>query len=334
MKECAATECDGSDSIPFVCNECGEQFCSEHRLPENHSCQPLMQTDADSGNILSTGLQNKRERERGPTKKLPNKPKSFSSNPKAKSNQRFWATWLPRFVGVALLFSILTILLVGFTPASMPNGVPPQVAETVENAGAAASAFVANLTNTSHDKDTGQDGSTQTSSEGSKLDGSSTNITAEPDTTSPIDVARVERLVHQNVNSERQSQELDTLSFDSDLQEIARYHSEDMAKGDYFAHTAPDGETMGTRYNEFNYQCGVSIGSNRDATGAENIFSMSFSGPHYSEETIATEAVNGWMNSPGHRENILKEYWKNEGIGVYVEEEDGKTKVYITQNFC
>lgn len=40
------------------------------------------------------------------------------------------------------------------------------------------------------------------------------------------------------------------------------------------------------------------------------------------------------MNSTGHRKNILRDYWQNEGIGVYFVEIDGKARVYATQNFC
>ena len=48
-------------------------------------------------------------------------------------------------------------------------------------------------------------------------------------------------------------------------------------------------------------------------------------------EGLAQKAVNGWMNSKGHRENILKASYDRTGIGVAVAE-DGK--VYFTQNFC
>ena len=50
------------------------------------------------------------------------------------------------------------------------------------------------------------------------------------------------------------------------------------------------------------------------------------------EEAIATQFVDMWMNSDGHRQNILTERWNNEGIGVYYDSEDGE--VYATQNFC
>jgi uncharacterized protein YkwD len=55
---------------------------------------------------------------------------------------------------------------------------------------------------------------------------------------------------------------------------------------------------------------------------------------HYdwnSEGKIAETTVQGWMNSRGHRKNILFSHWRSEGIGVAIAP-DGK--VYITQNFC
>jgi len=48
------------------------------------------------------------------------------------------------------------------------------------------------------------------------------------------------------------------------------------------------------------------------------------------EEEIAKQTVDGWMNSKGHRENILSGF-HSEGIGVAVASDD---KVYITENFC
>lgn len=55
---------------------------------------------------------------------------------------------------------------------------------------------------------------------------------------------------------------------------------------------------------------------------------------HDSEQDIAEGLVNQWMNSTGHRENILRPYWENEGIGIYIIEVDGETRIYATQTFC
>ncbi|MFW5905449.1 MAG: AN1-type zinc finger domain-containing protein [archaeon] len=38
---CADPECPGSDALPYECRRCGREFCSDHRLPENHDCSGL-----------------------------------------------------------------------------------------------------------------------------------------------------------------------------------------------------------------------------------------------------------------------------------------------------
>ncbi|MCT9096663.1 CAP domain-containing protein [Haloarchaeobius sp. HME9146] len=151
---------------------------------------------------------------------------------------------------------------------------------------------------------------------------------------SGVDAGELERLVHQAVNDRRTDRGLSPLTHQPGLREIARYHSRDMSREGYFAHTAPDGETMGDRYDRFGYDCRVDRGDGYYATGAENIYKTQFGGTGYSEAALADRVVDGWMNSDGHRENILQDYWQNEGIGVAVVEEDGMTTVYVTQNFC
>jgi uncharacterized protein YkwD len=53
-----------------------------------------------------------------------------------------------------------------------------------------------------------------------------------------------------------------------------------------------------------------------------------------SQEKIAVTTVQGWMKSPGHRENILPPYFKSEGIGIFINTADTDGRVYVTQNFC
>jgi uncharacterized protein YkwD len=53
-------------------------------------------------------------------------------------------------------------------------------------------------------------------------------------------------------------------------------------------------------------------------------------GPTISATELAERVVDGWMDSPGHRENILTNQFKGEGIGVY-SRPDGT--VFVTQNF-
>jgi ribosomal protein L37AE/L43A len=101
---------------------------------------------------------------------------------------------------------------------------------------------------------------------------------------------------------------------------------------------------MSDRYDRFGYECRVEISGDRYTTGAENIaYTRSDSNvqtesglENYgnNETAIARGLVNQWMNSSGHRENILRSYWQSEGIGVAIEDVNGETRVYATQNFC
>jgi hypothetical protein len=49
-----------------------------------------------------------------------------------------------------------------------------------------------------------------------------------------------------------------------------------------------------------------------------------------SQDEIAQSTVQGWMNSPGHHDNILRSTWDTEGIGVAISGD----KVYITEDFA
>lgn len=163
-------------------------------------------------------------------------------------------------------------------------------------------------------------------------------------TDSELNRTKIELKVHQFVNQERRERGLSPLEFDKGLREIARYHSRDMAVNGYFAHTAPDGESMEDRYDKFGYSCRVNIGGDRYMTGGENIAytyayttidtkwgEVSYDG---NETKIARGIVKQWMHSAGHRKNILRPYWNAEGIGIYIIEVDSGTRVYATQNFC
>jgi len=124
--------------------------------------------------------------------------------------------------------------------------------------------------------------------------------------------------IHDEVNERRQQQGMDNLSFNDDLREVARYHSRDMTYRDYVSHTGPDGESVSDRYQQFALDC----------TGGENIHFN----PEYgsSESEVAKSVVSAWMESQGHRENILRSEYNTEGIGVHTEDGD----LAVTQNFC
>lgn len=162
----------------------------------------------------------------------------------------------------------------------------------------------------------------------------------------PINRSAIEHQIHHFINEERAERGLNPISFTEDLREVARYHSRDMADGRYFAHESPSGQDFAGRYEKFGIDCSVRVSPNMKSGGAENIaYTYADSDirtddgrtiNHERNETkIARGLVNQWMNSPGHQENILQSYWNNEGIGIAItEDEEGRTIVYATQNFC
>lgn len=99
------------------------------------------------------------------------------------------------------------------------------------------------------------------------------------------------------VNAERAKQGLAALKSDSRLAEIAQKKAEDMAKNGYFSHTSP---TYGSAFDMLK-----AAGYTYKAAG-ENI-AMG--------QKSAASVMNGWMNSSGHRANILSSSYEKIGVG-------------------
>jgi uncharacterized protein YkwD len=151
----------------------------------------------------------------------------------------------------------------------------------------------------------------------------------------------LERKVHRLINRERERHGLAPLVWDDALARIARGHSRDMFRRRYFSHASPEGHDLEHRYAREGYRCAINVGNIR-YEGAENIalnnlydaVRITNGKAVYawnSEERIAETTVRGWMDSPGHRRNILTPHWRKEGIGVAI---DPEGRVYLTQNFC
>jgi uncharacterized protein YkwD len=145
------------------------------------------------------------------------------------------------------------------------------------------------------------------------------------------------------INKQRTIHNLASLSLDLALSEIARDHSEDMAALNYFAHVDPDGENPTDRGADAGYTCRKEYASYYTYGIAENLFQNNLwsSATYYSDgrteydwsspEEIAQTTVGGWMNSSGHRENILTPSFDREGIGIAIAPDN---KIYITEDFC
>lgn len=156
-----------------------------------------------------------------------------------------------------------------------------------------------------------------------------------------ISAAGLEKQIHDLINKERKKQNLSQLEWDDALASIGRKHSKDMELRSYFGHSSPEGHDFSYRYHRDGYQCSIRV-DNTLYAGAENIALnnryasvTTVNGEAFyewnSQDLIAETTVQGWMNSPGHRKNILMRHWRREGIGI-VFGPDGK--IAITQNFC
>ena len=159
----------------------------------------------------------------------------------------------------------------------------------------------------------------------------------------PVEAADLADLIHTLINKERKKHRLSVLVWSSELMRIAEKHSRDMDSRNYLDHNSPDGKGFADRYRQSEYTCEVRVG-NVIHLGAENIAlshlynsMIKEKGNTYynwnSPQEIALRTVKGWMDSAGHRKNILAPHWRQEGIGVKIETSPGN-KVYITQNFC
>jgi uncharacterized protein YkwD len=157
-----------------------------------------------------------------------------------------------------------------------------------------------------------------------------------------VGVPDLERRVHDLINAERAKKKADNLQFDRQLADIARAHSADMAKRKFFDHKNPDGKNATARGAAAGYTCRKIYTGFFTEGLAENIYQGSLyrriritgnqrSYDWYSLDEMAEEIVEGWMDSPGHRRNILEKTYEKEGIGIVFSTD---AKVYVTQVFC
>lgn len=125
-------------------------------------------------------------------------------------------------------------------------------------------------------------------------------------------VKALESKVAQLVNQERAKAGLPPLTMNWQVSRVARYKSADMANKGYFSHTSP---TYGSPFNMME-----NFGIRFSAAG-ENI-AMGQRTPE--------EVMRAWMNSPGHKANILGRQYTQIGVGYA---KNSKGVPYWTQMF-
>ena len=119
-----------------------------------------------------------------------------------------------------------------------------------------------------------------------------------------------EKEIFDLINNQRSANGLPTLRVDEEVQRVARIKAQDMVDNNYFSHTSP---TYGSPFDmlksfKISYK-----------TAGENIAANSSN----------TGTVDAWMNSSGHRANILNGNFNYTGIGVVSSPKYGKMYVQM-----
>ena len=129
-------------------------------------------------------------------------------------------------------------------------------------------------------------------------------------TQNPSNMNSDEKEVFDLINKQRTNNGLQALKIDNEVQRVSRIKAEDMVTSNYFSHQSP---TYGSPFDmlrsfKISYR-----------TAGENIAANSSN----------SGAVNAWMNSSGHKANILNSSFNYTGIGVVSSPKYGKIYVQI-----
>ena len=135
-----------------------------------------------------------------------------------------------------------------------------------------------------------------------------------PASTPPPAITELEQWVVARINEIRREHRLEPLEPTGALAQVAREYSCRMAQEDFFAHQSPSGGTVADRLRQadLHYRLvGENLARNTNAREPAEV------------------AVAGWMDSPHHRENILRPGFSETGVGVCRE----GARYYFTQVF-
>jgi len=131
--------------------------------------------------------------------------------------------------------------------------------------------------------------------------------------------------VFERTNTARAEHDLPPVVVDERLAAVARAHSLDMARRGFFSHDNLEGLSPSQR---------LALGfAEHVGSSGENIYSIDTDHTLLDDEpaarAVARRLLEGWMDSPGHRANILRPDFTRLGVGVYATEDD----VWATQVF-
>ena len=116
----------------------------------------------------------------------------------------------------------------------------------------------------------------------------------------------LEQYVMEYMNVERANNGLPPLIWNDKLAEAGKMHSQDMAERNYLSHYSPEGEGVENRLDKVGYKFSVA---------GENIFEATYLEDRKPAD-LAKIIVTGWMESKGHRFNILNKAYQECGVGI------------------
>lgn len=149
-----------------------------------------------------------------------------------------------------------------------------------------------------------------------------------------INIKELEEYTHKLINQERKKEELKELSWNSEVAEVAREHSQYLANLEenhgyqprqelYISHIGEDGKEHPHRLEE----AGINKTMSAENVAIIGIVTKTYSSTgepagylNFSE--ISERSVTGWMESPGHKKNILTEDFEETGIGIATDPEN------------
>ena len=137
-----------------------------------------------------------------------------------------------------------------------------------------------------------------------------TNSNSTSNTNTSADLSNDEKEVFNLINTQRTNNGLPALKISNEVQKVARIKAQDMVDKNYFSHTSP---TYGSPFDML------------------KSFKVSYNsaGENIAGNSSNSGAVNAWMNSPGHKANILNSSFNYTGIGVVSSPKYGKIFVQM-----
>ena len=152
-----------------------------------------------------------------------------------------------------------------------------------------------------------------------------TEVNANVDWAKP-NLPLLDAAIFQCTNEQRTLKGKKLFKYAEDLNKSASYHSGSMVKYNFFSHTNNFEKPMKAFYQRMKYFGGSFNGC------AENIAYSEYE-DGYSYLEVAKDIVQMWMDSEGHRENLMNTTYYELGCGTCVKKSNSFYRVYATQDF-